>query len=147
MVTGRPASHPPPGRSRQGGRRRGSRSRAAAAPGWTFFSNHGHVLLCLAREPGVRLREVAGRVGITERAVQRIVAELEQAGHLVRWRRGRRNRYRLQTGLRLRHPIEAHCRVGELIQFVLRTRVAPAAGATAPHRRGAAGLRKPGNLG
>ena len=95
----------------------------------------------------MRLREVAGRVGITERAVQRIIAELEQAGHLVRRRQGRRNCYRLPTGLRLRHPIEAHCRVGELIQFVLGTRGPPAAGAAPPHRRGAAGLRKRRNLG
>jgi DNA-binding transcriptional ArsR family regulator len=87
--------------------------------GWTFLSNHGHVMLCLAAEPKMRLREVAARVGITERAVQRIVAELEDAGYLERNRNGRRNRYEFHPGLHLRHPVEGHRTIGELIDFVI----------------------------
>src|SRR5680860_1314461 len=59
---------------------------------WTFLSNHGHVLVCLADEPGIRLRDVAERVGITERSVQHIVRDLEDAGYVVTERVGRRNR-------------------------------------------------------
>ncbi len=65
------------------------------------------------------LREVAARVGITERAVQRIVAELEAAGYLTRERQGRRNSYRINSRLHLRHQVENHCTVGDLIDFVL----------------------------
>jgi len=86
--------------------------------GWTFLSNHTHVLVCLASDAGQTLREVAGKVGITERAVQRIVAELEQAGVLEREREGRRNRYRIRTEVHLRHPLEAHCRIGSLLELV-----------------------------
>ena len=63
--------------------------RMVNGPDWTFLSNHGHVLLCIAQEPEIRLRDVAERVGITERAVQRIVADLEEAGYLSRAREGR----------------------------------------------------------
>lgn len=91
-----------------------------AAPGeWTYFSNHGHVLFCLAREPEMLLREVAARVGVTERAVQRIVADLEAAGVLLRERDGRRNRYTIDPHAPLRHPNEAHCTVGMLIDTVV----------------------------
>lgn len=86
---------------------------------WTFLSNHAHVLLVIARDPAVRLRDVATRVGITERAVQRIVADLEQGGYLAREREGRRNRYRLAPELPLRHPIESHVSVGAMIGLVL----------------------------
>lgn len=86
---------------------------------WTFFSNHSHVLFCLAREPGVRLREVAERVGITERAVQKIVADLEEAGVVIRHREGRRNRYTVQMDVPLRHAVEEHRTVGELLKLVL----------------------------
>jgi DNA-binding transcriptional ArsR family regulator len=85
---------------------------------WTFLTNHAHVLLCLAREPEVRMRDVAHLVGITERAVQRIVADLEEAGYVVRIRRGRRNRYEVRDQLPLRHPIERHERVSSLIALV-----------------------------
>lgn len=91
----------------------------APAAGWTFLSNHTHVLVALSAQPGATLREVAAAVGITERAVQRIVAELEAAGALVREREGRRNHYRIQRRLRLRHPLEAHRSIGELIDLVL----------------------------
>jgi predicted transcriptional regulator of viral defense system len=65
------------------------------------------------------MRDIANLVGITERAVQRIVADLEEAGHIARVRRGRRNHYEIRTGLPLRHPIEEHVRVSDLIAFVI----------------------------
>ena len=86
---------------------------------WTFFSNHGHVLVCLAQDADARLRDVAQSVGITERAVQKIVADLEAAGVVNRERRGRRNHYRLHTERPLRHPIEAHRTVGALLAMLL----------------------------
>lgn len=82
---------------------------------WTFLTNHAHVLICIAADQEVRLRDVAVRVGITERAVQRIVAELEEAGYLERERQGRCNRYRICTDQPLRHPIEQHQNVAALI--------------------------------
>ena len=91
----------------------------AGKTAWTFLSNHTHVLVCLAQDPNQVLREVASQVGITERAVQRIVADLEQAGVLERERDGRRNRYRLNFDARLRHPLEQHCSVGELLESVI----------------------------
>jgi DNA-binding transcriptional ArsR family regulator len=82
---------------------------------WTFFTNHAHVLLCIAREPDVRVRDLALRVGITERAAQRIVADLVEAGYLERSRDGRRNHYRVRADLPLRHPVEQPHRVGEVL--------------------------------
>ena len=93
----------------------------AHGPDWTFLSNHSHVLLCIAREPELRLREVAHRVGITERAVQRIVADLEEGGYLSRVREGRRNRYEVHAGRPLRHPIAAHRDVSLLLELFLGT--------------------------
>ena len=87
---------------------------------WTLLSNYAHVLICLAIDPGMRLRDAAIQVGITERAVQRIVTELEQAKILTREREGRRNRYRIHTDQRLRHPLESHCTVGSLLAAVAR---------------------------
>ncbi len=92
---------------------------AGELPGWTFFSNHSHVLVCLAQDADARLRDVAQSVGITERAVQKIVADLEAAGVVARERRGRRNHYRLHTERPLRHPIEAHRTVGALLGMLL----------------------------
>lgn len=88
---------------------------------WTFLSNHTHVLVCLAADGAQTLREVASKVGVTERAVQRIVADLEAAGVLERQREGRRNTYRLHVDTPLRHPLEAHCRIGDLLQLVTGT--------------------------
>jgi hypothetical protein len=85
---------------------------------WTFLTNHAHVLLCVAQDPGIRLRDVAARVGITERAAQRIVADLDRDGYLERSRIGRRNHYRVHPELRLRHPIEEHLAVGALIELL-----------------------------
>jgi len=87
--------------------------------GWTFLSNHTHVLVCLATDGGQTLRDVAAQVGLTERGVQRIVAELEQAGVLQRARDGRRNLYRIDAQAPLRHPLEAHCQIGALLQLVI----------------------------
>lgn len=86
--------------------------------GWTFLSNHSHVLLCLAADPGVRLRDVADRVGITERAVQHIVADLEKGGVVTRTRDGRRNHYTIHADRPLRHPIESHCTVRSLLALL-----------------------------
>lgn len=90
-----------------------------SVPTWTFLTNHAHVLVCLAADPTARLRDVAARVGITERAVQHIVADLEEGGLLTRARQGRRNRYTLHRGISLRHPVEAHVQVGELLGMIL----------------------------
>lgn len=86
---------------------------------WTYLSNHSHVLVCLARRPDARIRDVASDVRITERAVQKILQDLEQAGVLRRYRVGRRNLYRINPDAHLRHPVEGHCTVGELLTFVL----------------------------
>lgn len=91
------------------------------APGrhWTYLSNHAHVLVCLARDPDARLKDVAVEVGITERAVQGIVGDLERAGVIVRERRGRRNLYRFNLDAPLRHPLEAHRTIRTLLSAVL----------------------------
>lgn len=85
---------------------------------WTFLSNHGHVLLCIARDSNVRVREIAQAVGITERAVQRILGELEAAQVIKRTRQGRRTQYEINQSLPLRHPIEAQHSVGELMRLI-----------------------------
>lgn len=88
---------------------------------WTFCSNHTHVLVCLAADGSLTLRDVASRVGITERAVQRIVSDLETAGVLRRERDAgdaRRNRYSIEGSAPLRHPMEAHCSVGDLLALI-----------------------------
>jgi DNA-binding IclR family transcriptional regulator len=92
-------------------------ARNEVAP-WTFLTNHSHVLLCLAQAPDARLRQVADQVGITERAVQRIVRELEDGGYLKRTKEGRRNRYEIDASLPLRHPIERHCQLADLVGMV-----------------------------
>ena len=86
---------------------------------WHLLTNHAHVLICLARNPEQSLREVALAVGITERAVQRIVADLEQAGYLERERSGRRNSYRIHKEMKLRHPLEETHSIGELLEVML----------------------------
>lgn len=82
---------------------------------WTFFTNHAHTLLCIARDPGIRLRDVAERVGVTERAAQRIVSDLVEAGYLDRLREGRRNYYRIRADRPLRHPVERGHHIGEIL--------------------------------
>jgi predicted ArsR family transcriptional regulator len=90
-------------------------------PNWTFLSNHGQVLLCIAHDPGIRLREIGDQVGITERAVHRIVGELVDAGYLVRERRGRRNHYTITASRSLPDPLARESSIGDLLD-VLATR-------------------------
>lgn len=87
---------------------------------WTFFSNYAHVLVCLAQNPGALLREVAERVGVTERTAMRLISRLDEAGILTRVKQGRRNFYRITTSEHLRHPLEAHCTIDELLGMILR---------------------------
>ena len=91
-----------------------------AAPNstWTYLTNHSHVLICLVEDQEYRLRDVAERVGITERAVFRIIADLEEAGVITRHREGRRNHYEVHGEQPLRHTIEAHCAVSDLLALV-----------------------------
>jgi AraC-like DNA-binding protein len=92
---------------------------AKGPPGWTFLTNHAHVLLAIARDPQIVLRDVAQQVGITERATQKIVADLAAAGYLTRTRRGRRNEYRVAHARPLRHPLEADHDIGELLAVLV----------------------------
>jgi len=85
---------------------------------WTFLTNHSHVLILLSQHPSIVLREVAKRVGITERAVQRIIADLEAADFIERERVGRQNHYLVRAGQSLRHPIEAHRTIGDLVGII-----------------------------
>jgi DNA-binding MarR family transcriptional regulator len=86
---------------------------------WALLTNHAHVILCLADAPEARLREVAVRIGITERAVQRIVTELVQSGFITRTRKGRRNRYQVHREKGLELPIGRKRSVGDLMTMVL----------------------------
>lgn len=92
-----------------------SKQQAAGSGGWTFLTNHAHVLVCIAEDPDVRGRDIAVRVGITERAAQAIVADLANEGYVTRTRVGRRNRYEVNPDARLRHPLEHDHTVGELL--------------------------------
>jgi DNA-binding Lrp family transcriptional regulator len=83
--------------------------------GWTFLTSHAHVLVVIDQDPEIRLRDVAQAVGITERGAQRIVADLVDAGYLVRHRVGRRNQYEIDADLPMRHPLEHLHQVGELL--------------------------------
>jgi DNA-binding MarR family transcriptional regulator len=85
---------------------------------WRFLSNHMQVLLCVARDPDVRFRDLAQMVGITERAAQRIVADLIQAGYVERKKVGRRNRYHLNTDVKMRHAAQANHEIGELLELL-----------------------------
>ncbi|MGW0117974.1 helix-turn-helix transcriptional regulator [Streptomyces sp. NPDC003327] len=102
-------------------------SSTARGDQWTFLTNHARVLLWLARDPEVRLRDVAAGIGITERAVQLIVADLEAAGYLTRTRVGRRNRYTIDASVSLRHPLEADHPVGDLLGAFLHREDTPEA--------------------
>ncbi|MFG2757196.1 helix-turn-helix transcriptional regulator [Streptomyces wuyuanensis] len=93
---------------------------------WTFLTNHARVLLRIAGDPDVRLRDIAAGIGITERAVQIIVADLEAAGYLTRARVGRRNRYTIDSTVALRHPAEADHPVGDLLNAFLHREDTPA---------------------
>ena len=85
---------------------------------WRFVSNHTQVLLCISENPEIRLREIAARVGITERAAQRIVADLVDAGYVTRARSGRRNQYAVNRDLEMRHPAQFGHEVGALLDLL-----------------------------
>lgn len=95
-----------------------SAEKSKEAANWTFLTNHTHVLICLARDSETVLKDVAARVGITERAVQRIVSELEEGGYVVREKDGRRNRYKLNLSKALRHPVESNCNLRSLVDLI-----------------------------
>ena len=99
---------------------------------WTFLTNHAHVLFCVAQDPEIRLRDVAEAVGITERAVQRIVTELEESGYITRQRSGRRNLYVVHKDLPLRHRIEAHRHVSDLIGLIVPEAISRASSSSSP---------------
>jgi hypothetical protein len=86
--------------------------------GWTFLTNHSHVIILLAKKPDMVLREVASAIGITERAIQRIISDLEEDGFLTRQKVGRRNHYLVARDLPLRHPIESHRLIGDLVDLI-----------------------------
>jgi predicted transcriptional regulator len=88
------------------------------APRWKFLTNHAHVLVCIAHDPGVRLREISERVGITERAAHRIVDELATSGYIKRERNGRRNRYTIQSGNGLSDRLGRVQRIGDLLSIL-----------------------------
>lgn len=116
--TADPAPKPSrPADSASAGPPNASPTNADRAP-WTFLTNHSHVLICLWRRPDARLRDVAQQVGITERAVQAIVADLEEAGVLTRTKQGRRNRYTIHEEAPLRHAVESAHRIGEVLNLV-----------------------------
>jgi hypothetical protein len=92
-----------------------------ARPRWTFLTNHAQVLVCIARDPGVRLRDIGERVGITERAAHRIVAELAAAGYITSRRNGRRNTYTINAHVPLLDPIAPERNIGELLEILTAT--------------------------
>ena len=92
---------------------------------WTFLSSHGIVLVLIARDTAIRMREIAEKAGITERAVQRIVKDLVSAGYLTRTRKGRRNVYEVHSELHMRHPTTRHVEVGHLMEVLRSAPPAP----------------------
>jgi len=86
---------------------------------WDFLTNHAHVLTCVAHDPGIRLRDIAAAVGVTERAAHRILSELVEEGYVLRQREGRRNRYQVKPELPLRHPLVEGREVGDLLEVLL----------------------------
>jgi DNA-binding MarR family transcriptional regulator len=89
---------------------------------WSFLTNHAQVLVCIAHDPGMRLREIGEAVGITERAAHRIVVELADAGYISRERNGRRNRYTIRSHLPLPDPLAAEQKIGDLLAILARQR-------------------------
>jgi Winged helix-turn-helix DNA-binding len=115
---------------------------------WSFLTNHARALLCIAADPGARLRDIATSVGITERRAHAIITDLVDAGYVVKDRNGRRNQYRIQTDLPLRDPINRQRTIGELLDLLVGSdehgkgsargtddgRPRPPPGADQPHR-------------
>ena len=94
---------------------------------WTFLTNHGHVLVFLSQTPDARIRDVAQHVGISERAAQGILTELEGEGYVTKQRVGRRNKYRIHPEERFRHPAESNRPVGDLLKIFRECAPGPAA--------------------
>ena len=88
---------------------------------WGFLTNHGRVLLCIARDPGVRLRDIADRLGITERSAHGIVTDLAEAGYVVKHKDGRRNRYQIQSHMPLPEPASQEPAIGEVLALLTGT--------------------------
>ncbi len=97
----------------------GAKNSQETPPRWDLLTNHAHVLVCVARDPGIRLRDIAAAIGITERAAHRIVSELVDEGYLVRKRDGRRNHYEVKTKLPLPHPLAEKLEVGDLLEVLV----------------------------
>jgi hypothetical protein len=95
---------------------------------WNFLTNHARVLLCIARDPGVRLREVAAGLGITERSAHAIIADLTAAGYVVKHKHGRRNRYQIQAHLPLPEPARAEPVIGDVLALLMGGREAAGTG-------------------
>jgi len=92
---------------------------AKTTASWNFLTNHARVLVCVAQDPGIRLREIGDEVGITERAAHRIVSELADAGYIARERQGRRNRYSVQADLPLPEPVAREQKIGDLLAILV----------------------------
>lgn len=88
-------------------------------PRWDFLTSHAHVLLCISHDSGIRLRDIAAAVGITERSAHKILSELVEEGYVLRERHGRRNRYKIKHELPLRHPLVQEREVGELLEVLV----------------------------
>jgi predicted transcriptional regulator len=101
---------------------------ANATPSWSFLTNHARVLLCIAQDPGIRLREIGEAVGITERSAHRIVVELAEAGYISRQRNGRRNDYTIQSHLPLPDPLAREQKIGDLLATLAGQRLAETGG-------------------
>jgi DNA-binding IclR family transcriptional regulator len=86
---------------------------------WSFLTNHARVLVCIAHDPGVRLRDIATALDITERSAYGIVTELAQAGYIVKEKDGRRNRYRIQGNLPLGEPVGRERTIGEVLDLLV----------------------------
>lgn len=109
--------------------------------GWTFLTNHARVLAAIADDPATRIRDIAARCRLTERAVQKIVADLEEGGYLSHTRQGRSNTYRIEEGTILRHPAESGLAVAELLTLLVQHDVDHGDGSrqlesAPPHARG-----------
>jgi predicted transcriptional regulator len=92
---------------------------SSGPPRWDFLTNHAHVLVCVADDPGIRLRDIAAAVGITERAAHRIVSELVEEGYVLREKQGRRNHYTIVAELPMRHPLVQEREVGDLLEVLI----------------------------
>jgi predicted transcriptional regulator len=95
------------------------RRSSSTAASWGFLTNHAHVLVCVASDPAIRLRDIAAAVGITERAAHQILTQLVEEGYVLREREGRRNRYQVVAGLPMRHPLLQEREVGELLEVLV----------------------------